>query len=141
LRQRWWSRAGGGGWLPKSAQHWVAARLSAEFAIGVRHGCFCAHPYLLRLLDLHPDEVADYHAAVLGGDRRHMPGAVRASAGLSTTSADIDRFLDAVAEIASGEPSPVSYDQDPHTGDYWPHTTDPAWSSASRRLGASCSRG
>ena len=28
----------------------VAARLSAEFAIGVRHGCFCAHPYLVRLL-------------------------------------------------------------------------------------------
>ena len=23
----------------------VAARLSAEFGIGVRHGCFCAHPY------------------------------------------------------------------------------------------------
>src|SRR5204863_3745031 len=22
----------------------VAARLSAEFGIGVRHGCFCAHP-------------------------------------------------------------------------------------------------
>src|SRR6202035_5047964 len=30
----------------------VAARLSAEWAIGVRHGCFCAHPYLVRLLAL-----------------------------------------------------------------------------------------
>ena len=30
----------------------VAARLSAEYGIGVRHGCFCAHPYLMRLLDL-----------------------------------------------------------------------------------------
>lgn len=119
----------------------VAARLSAEYAIGVRHGCFCAHPYLLRLLDLGPAEVADYHAAVLRGDRRHMPGAVRASAGLSTTAADTDRFLDAVARIANGAPSPVPYDQDPHTGDYWPHTSDAAWSSASRRLGASCSRG
>ena len=28
----------------------VAARLSAEFGVGVRHGCFCAHPYLIRLL-------------------------------------------------------------------------------------------
>ena len=28
----------------------VAARLAAEDAIGVRHGCFCAHPYLIRLL-------------------------------------------------------------------------------------------
>ena len=119
----------------------VAARLSAEDAIGVRHGCFCAHPYLLRLLDLSLDEVAEYHAAVLRGDRRRMPGAVRASAGLSTTDADIDRFLEAVARIASGQPPPVAYDQDEHTGDYWPHTTDPAWSSAARRLGASCARG
>jgi selenocysteine lyase/cysteine desulfurase len=119
----------------------LAARLSAEDAIGVRHGCFCAHPYLLRLLQLGPDEVAEYHAAVRRGDRRRMPGAVRASAGLSTTDADIDRFLTAVARIAGGEPSPVPYDQDEHTGDHWPNTSDPAWSSAARRLGAACARG
>ncbi len=119
----------------------VAARLSAEHAIGVRHGCFCAHPYLLRLLDLGPDEVAEYQAAVVRGDRRHIPGAVRASAGLSTTSADVDRFLDAIGRIAAGEPAPVDYEQDPLTGDYWPDTDHPAWSSATRRLGASCARG
>ena len=119
----------------------VAARLSAEHAIGVRHGCFCAHPYLLRLLELAPAEVAAYRDAVLGGDRRRMPGGVRASAGLSTTSADIDRFLEAVADIASGRPGPVAYDQDVHTGDYWPHTTDERWATAARRLGASCARG
>lgn len=119
----------------------VAARLSAEHAIGVRHGCFCAHPYLLRLLDLRPDEVAAYQAAVLRGDRRAIPGAVRASAGLSTTAADIDRFLAAVADIASGSPSPVTYHQDEHTGDYWPATNDPAWSGAGRHVGSSCARG
>jgi selenocysteine lyase/cysteine desulfurase len=119
----------------------VAARLSAEHAIGVRHGCFCAHPYLLRLLDLSPAEVADYQAAVRRGDRRRIPGAVRASAGLSATGDDVDRFLDAVGRIAGGEPAPVPYDQDPHTGDFWPHTDDLAWSTASRRLGASCARG
>ncbi len=119
----------------------VAARLSAEHAIGVRHGCFCAHPYLLRLLDLTGDEVAAYRAAVLAGDRSRMPGAVRASAGLSTTADDVGRFLAAVAQITSGAAPPVSYDLDPHTGDYWPHTSDRAWSSASRRLGASCARG
>ena len=119
----------------------VAARLSAEHAIGVRHGCFCAHPYLLRLLELDPVEVADYHAAVRRGDRRHMPGAVRVSAGLSTTGADVDRFLGAMARIVDGEPSAVPYQQDPNTGDYWPTTTDPAWSSPGRAIGASCSRG
>ncbi len=119
----------------------VAARLSAEHAIGVRHGCFCAHPYLLRLLDLDEAEVAAYRAAVLAGDRSRMPGAVRASAGLSTRADDVGRFLAAVAEIAAGGEPPVPYDLDPHTGDYWPHTADEAWSSASRRLGASCARG
>ena len=119
----------------------VAARLSAEHAIGVRHGCFCAHPYLLRLLGLTSPEVADYRAAVLYGDRRRMPGAVRASAGIDTTRQDIDRFLHAVARIAGGGPPPMPYDQDEHTGDFWPRTDDPAWSSPGRRLGAACSRG
>jgi selenocysteine lyase/cysteine desulfurase len=119
----------------------VAARLSAEHAIGVRHGCFCAHPYLMRLLRLSPGEIAAYRDAVRRGDRRAIPGAVRASAGLSTTSDDIDRFVAAVAAIAAGEHSDVPYDQDDHTGDFWPRTVDPAWSGAARRLGASCARG
>jgi selenocysteine lyase/cysteine desulfurase len=119
----------------------VAARLSAEHAIGVRHGCFCAHPYLLRLLDLPDDEVAAYREAVRRGDRHRMPGAVRASAGVSTTTDDIDQFLEALRDIAGGGRSPVEYDQDVHTGDYWPITTDERWSSAARRLGASCARG
>jgi selenocysteine lyase/cysteine desulfurase len=119
----------------------VAARLSAEYGIGVRHGCFCAHPYLLRLLALTPDEVLDYRHAVLQGDRRRIPGAVRASAGLSTTLADIDILIDAMTAIASGTPAPVAYEQDPHTGDFWPHTTDQRWADAARRLGASCARG
>jgi selenocysteine lyase/cysteine desulfurase len=119
----------------------VAARLSAEHGIGVRHGCFCAHPYLVRLLHLGSEEVAAYRAAVRRGDRSQLPGAVRASAGLSTTAEDISRLLDAVARIAGGEPPPVPYDQDVHTGDYWPRTSEPAWSAAGRRIGASCARG
>ena len=119
----------------------VAARLSAEHGIGVRHGCFCAHPYLLRLLDLQPEEVAEYRAAVLRGDRRQVPGAVRASAGLSTTADDVDRLLDALSQVAGGDEPPVPYAQDEATGDYWPCTTEPAWSDARRRLGASCARG
>jgi len=119
----------------------VAARLSAEYGIGVRHGCFCAHPYLLRLLDLSPAEVADYRAAVLRHDRREMPGAVRASAGLSTTQEDIERLVAAVAEIAGGRPTPVPYVQDPSTGDYWPEGTVAGWTADDRSLGASCARG
>jgi hypothetical protein len=119
----------------------VAARLSAEYAIGVRHGCFCAHPYLLRLLDLPPDEVTDYRDALRRGDRRRIPGAVRASAGVSTTLDDIDALIEAVAAIAIGPAPPINYLQDPHTGDFWPDTTDQRWATAHRRLGASCARG
>ncbi len=118
----------------------VAARLSAEFGIGVRHGCFCAHPYLLRLLRLGPQEIADYRRHVLGRDRRHIPGAVRASAGINTSEADVERFLGAVAEIASGRPAPVEYRQDPVSGDYWPESDAPGWSRTDRPLGAPCGR-
>jgi selenocysteine lyase/cysteine desulfurase len=119
----------------------VAARLSGEHAIGVRHGCFCAHPYLTRLLGLTGADVGEYHRSVLAGDRSRMPGAVRASAGINTTSEDIDRFLAAVGAIAGGSPSPVSYRQDPGTGDYWPEGDIPGWSGPARALGASCARG
>ena len=123
----------------------VAARLSAEWAIGVRHGCFCAHPYLLRLLGLGERDVDSYRAQVLAGDHRSMPGAVRASCGLSTTTADVDALLDAVAVVAedarAGRRPPVPYDQDPATGDFWPRSQAPGWRSHERDTSASCARG
>ena len=119
----------------------VAARLSAEHGVGVRHGCFCAHPYLLRLLDLSAAEAREYRDAVLRHDRREMPGAVRASAGLSTSPADIDRLIDAVTALASGAPPVAAYEQDANTGDFWPETAAPGWTTDDRSLGASCARG
>jgi len=119
----------------------VAARLAAEAGIGVRHGCFCAHPYLVRLLGLPPDEILRYRADVLAGDRSRIPGAVRASAGISVTVAEVQRFLDAVAAVADGTPPPVTYRQDAATGDFWPDGDDAPWSTGDRALGASCSRG
>jgi selenocysteine lyase/cysteine desulfurase len=120
----------------------VAARLSAEYAIGVRHGCFCAHPYLIRLLGLSRAEIERYRRDVIAGDRSAIPGAVRASAGLSATVEDVDRLLAAVAEIAAGRPAPVEYRQEPRTGDYWPVTDAPWWSHGGERTaGAPCARG
>jgi len=117
----------------------VAARLSAEDGIGVRHGCFCAHPYMMRLLGLTDDEVFDFRHEVRQGDRTRMPGAVRASAGINTTEADVSRLIVAVARIAGGEPAPVAYVQDPRTGDFTPDR-DFAPSYAGARLpGSSCS--
>ena len=98
----------------------VAARLSAEFGIGVRHGCFCAHPYLIRLLGVGRDGMDQARAAVRRGDRSGIPGAVRASCGLGTTSEDVDALLQALGALAAGLPAPVTYVQDSVTGDFWP---------------------
>ncbi len=119
----------------------VAARLAAEDAIGVRHGCFCAHPYLTRLLGLSHEDVASYREDVLRGDRSRMPGAVRASAGISTTPADIERLLEAVERIARGDDPPVRYIQDSRTGDFAPDPTQVPWHTAFRAHGSSCSPG
>jgi selenocysteine lyase/cysteine desulfurase len=123
----------------------LAARLSAEWGIGVRHGCFCAHPYLIRLLDLSPAEIATYRSGVLAGDHTAVPGAVRASCGISTTAADVDALLAAVgalaAEASAGTPPPVPYDQDPRTGDFWPRTDRAGWSTHDRDSSISCARG
>jgi selenocysteine lyase/cysteine desulfurase len=119
----------------------VAARLSAEWGIAVRHGCFCAHPYLIRLLGLGGDAVHTYRDQVLRGDHRTMPGAVRASAGLGTSGDEIDALLAAVAELAEGKPAPVPYNQDTETGDFFPQTELAGWQGADRELGASCARG
>jgi selenocysteine lyase/cysteine desulfurase len=61
----------------------VAAYLSAEHGIGVRDGKFCAHPLLTRL----------------GEDT-----AVRASLGLGTTEADVDRLVAALEALVTRGP-------------------------------------
>jgi selenocysteine lyase/cysteine desulfurase len=118
----------------------VAARLAAEEAIGVRHGCFCAHPYLMRLLGLGREQVHRYRDQVRRGDRSAMPGAVRASAGINTTADDVQRLLAAVARMAAEAP-PVPYDQDPRTGDYHPSIDALAWPPRPHPERRSCSPG
>lgn len=65
---------------------WVAAYLSAEHGIGVRDGRFCAHPLIGRL--------------GLGGD-----GAIRASFGVGSSSAEVDRLLAALRTLLSNGPA------------------------------------
>lgn len=122
----------------------VAARLAVEWGIGVRHGCFCAHPYLLRLLGVPTEQVAEARREVLAGDRRGIPGAVRASCGLGTTAGDVAALLDAVGELAAGSAPPIPYRQDRATGDYIPDLRPDvaaAWPLRGRVAGAACARG
>ncbi len=67
----------------------VAAYLSAEHGIGVRDGRFCAHPLLGRL----------------GFDA----GAVRASVGVGTPGADVERLIAAVQALVTDGPQ-AQYD-------------------------------
>lgn len=119
----------------------LAARLAAEWGIGVRHGCFCAHPYLLRLLDLDCTSTATVRAQIVAGDRRAIPGAVRASTGLGTTLQDVDTLLSAIEELAGGSPAPVPYRQDPATGDFFPDMPVLGWWSEAGAAGGGCAQG
>ncbi|MEV4126808.1 aminotransferase class V-fold PLP-dependent enzyme [Nocardia sp. NPDC049707] len=58
----------------------VAAYLSAEHGIGIRDGRFCAHPLLAHL---------------------GLDGALRASIGVGTSSADVDRLVEAIATLVT----------------------------------------
>jgi len=68
----------------------VAQYLSAEHGIGVRDGRFCAHPLLARLARA---------SAVPDG------AAVRASLGLGSRAADVDRLVDALGVLRAHGPS------------------------------------
>lgn len=80
----------------------VAAALSHEWGIAVRHGCFCANPYMFQLLHMDKQEVQGVEAEVHAGRRTALPGAVRASLAPYNTEAEVDRFLDAVTHVARG---------------------------------------
>lgn len=97
----------------------VAAILGYEFGIGVRNGCFCAHPYILHLLGLRGSQVDRVRNEMLAHDRSHMPGLVRVSFGLYNTLAEVDALVDALQRIARGEYR-GRYVQDRASGDFVP---------------------
>jgi cysteine desulfurase / selenocysteine lyase len=95
----------------------VAAILGMEGGIGVRNGCFCAHPYVKHLLRVSPDEDRRYTEEVLAGNKAHMPGMVRASLGCYNNEEDIDRLTEMLHRIVRGE-FKGQYVQDPRSGAY-----------------------
>lgn len=107
----------------------LAARLANEYAIGTRSGCFCAHPYMGRLLGLSDDDVAQFHADVRAGARHRLPGAVRVSANRQTYLTDIPMLGQALREIAASPEDAARYVVD-ERGDYLPRTRPGAWSHA-----------
>lgn len=80
----------------------VAEILGREWGIGVRSGCFCAHPYVMQLLDLDEREVARSAREQPGRSWRVDRGLVRISLGLYNTRGEIDVLAQALRDIAQG---------------------------------------
>ncbi len=72
----------------------VAKRLADFRGIAVRHGGFCAHPYVRRLLGISKETAYNY--AINGID---MPGMVRASFGLYNNEQEVEEFVDTLKKI------------------------------------------
>jgi selenocysteine lyase/cysteine desulfurase len=81
----------------------LAAILGYEGGIGVRSGCFCAHPYVVHLLQMGEDEASTWRQQMLQGDKSEMPGMVRASFGCYNETEDVDRLLEMVERVARGD--------------------------------------
>lgn len=85
------------GWSPAA----LATALNAEHGVAVRHGCFCAHPYLMELLGT---EAGPFIEEIRRGGSTSapgIPGAVRASLGLYNTRDEVRALLDAVRALAA----------------------------------------
>ena len=103
--------------LEPHSHAFVAAVLGTEFGIGVRNGCFCAHPYIVQLLRLTQAEVLRIGASMRAGDRSEVPGMVRVSFGAYNTKDEVDLLADALSKIAQGEYH-GNYIQDRTSGEY-----------------------
>lgn len=74
----------------------LSFRLAAEAGIAVRSGCFCAQPYVQKLLGLNREEVLLHHINNTGTKR---PGMVRISFGLYNKKNEIDALTDYLVQI------------------------------------------
>jgi len=101
----------------------VAAILSYEFGIGVRSGCFCAHPYMLCLLGVGQQAAEKVRSEIIGRDRTNVPGAVRASVGIYNDESDVDALVDALKVIARGGQT-GKYKMCKETGNFVPEGRD-----------------
>jgi cysteine desulfurase/selenocysteine lyase len=97
----------------------VAAILAYEGGIGVRNGCFCAQPYVMRLLELGAADQAHWRRAQLAGDKTGRPGMVRVSFAAYNTCEDIEALVEMLHRITRHDYK-GAYQQAPESGDYRP---------------------
>jgi selenocysteine lyase/cysteine desulfurase len=101
----------------------ATAVLGFEAGIGVRNGCFCAHPYILQLLGVQDEEYETFKGEVLDHDRRRVPGLVRVSFGCYNDTGEIDYLIEWLRRIQQGKIQGV-YHQDRTSGAFYPEDYD-----------------
>ncbi len=97
----------------------VSAILSYEGGIGVRNGCFCAHPYVKCLLGVTQEEAKKIEKMIINRDRSEIPGAVRISFGIYNTKKEIDFLIEMLQKIVRKEYR-GKYLLDKERGEYYP---------------------
>jgi selenocysteine lyase/cysteine desulfurase len=97
----------------------TAAILNYEGGIGVRNGCFCAHPYIKLLMGMNDEKAQIIEEQILQGDRSNLPGAVRASFGMYNNTEEIDQFIKVLTKIVSDDYQ-GKYILDRKRGEYHP---------------------
>jgi selenocysteine lyase/cysteine desulfurase len=97
----------------------VAAILSYEGGIGARNGCFCAHPYVKRLLGVSRHDAQVIETMIRARDRSTLPGAVRVSFGLYNTKDEIDRLCD-ILKMVVNKSYKGTYRLNKERGEYHP---------------------
>ncbi len=74
----------------------ISAYLSEVFAINVRNGCFCAHPYMIQSKGVDHAEVDRMAIDLKNGEPSRFRGSTRMSVGLVNRKNDIDLFMKAL---------------------------------------------
>lgn len=74
-----------------------------EHGVGVRNGCFCAHPYIARLLQMSNAESRAWVEQAKHGDKRGAPGMVRISFGCYNNADDVDIVTRGLEQLVAGE--------------------------------------
>ncbi|AOY75933.1 aminotransferase class V-fold PLP-dependent enzyme [Clostridium formicaceticum] len=82
----------------------VATILAQEGAIAVRNGCFCAQPYIQRLLNISAEEIKNR----IEDPSLPHPGVVRISFGLYNSFDEIDQLIKLLSKISKNKKAYLS---------------------------------
>ena len=115
-------RAGTISFNVKSMDHGlVAAALNDYFNIAVRNECFCAHPYVEKMLEMtHREQIIEAKERLNQSPWHIEPwmGMVRASFGIYNTEQDIDYFINSLTHIVENKDYYKSQYEAISNGDY-----------------------